>query len=176
MDIAKRYIYKGILFIFLGACLFHFIYDLSGKNVAAALIAPINESVWEHMRLTVMPTILWYLPWYYIIGASHGIDQRKWFSAMVCTLVISIALQPAIFYFYTSALGFENVVLDISITFCSILIGQLLALHILKRGKGLPKSVSIAVILLITVVFAVTAFFTPKLPIFQDPVTGRFGL
>ena len=38
--------------------LFHFAYDFFGKNAIAALIFPINESVWEHLKLLFFPMLL----------------------------------------------------------------------------------------------------------------------
>jgi hypothetical protein len=57
-DFVKKYVYLGILFISLLGSLIHFLYDLSGKSLLVGLIAPINESVWEHLKLPLVPTLL----------------------------------------------------------------------------------------------------------------------
>ena len=43
-----------ILTILLGS-VFHFLYDFSEQNPFTALFTPINESVWEHLKLLFFP-------------------------------------------------------------------------------------------------------------------------
>ena len=54
----KKNIFYGILFISLLGCILHSVYDLSGKLIIIGLIAPINESIWEHLKLAFFPTII----------------------------------------------------------------------------------------------------------------------
>lgn len=41
--------------IMLAGTLFHFVYDWSGHNAFVALFSPVNESVWEHLKLFFIP-------------------------------------------------------------------------------------------------------------------------
>ena len=41
--------------------LLHFVYDWSGKNRIVAAFAATNESTWEHMKLLVIPWVVWSL-------------------------------------------------------------------------------------------------------------------
>ncbi len=47
---------------FIAACilgvLFHFVYDWTGKNPAAAAFFPVNESTWEHLKLVFFPILI----------------------------------------------------------------------------------------------------------------------
>lgn len=52
---AKKWILTGIPILFLTGSLLHFAYELSGKNILIALIAPVNESVWEHSKMVLWP-------------------------------------------------------------------------------------------------------------------------
>ena len=36
----------------------HFIYEWSGENVVAGLLFATNESVWEHIKLALLPMLL----------------------------------------------------------------------------------------------------------------------
>ncbi len=47
-----------ILFVIVLGTLMHFMYNWSGKHPFAGLIAPVNESVWEHMKLLFFPMLL----------------------------------------------------------------------------------------------------------------------
>lgn len=57
----KHYLAAGFLFTSVLGTLSHFFYDWSGRNPLAALISPVNESIWEHMKLLFFPSLLWSL-------------------------------------------------------------------------------------------------------------------
>lgn len=57
-DSVKKNIFWGILFINLFGILLHFLYDFSGKVLIVGIFAPINESIWEHLKLGFYPIIL----------------------------------------------------------------------------------------------------------------------
>ena len=61
MDRAKLYFIGGLLFTAVLGILSHFFYDWSGRTPLAALISPVNESIWEHMKLLFFPALLWSL-------------------------------------------------------------------------------------------------------------------
>ena len=41
----------GFLFTSIFGTFLHFLFDLSGQSVIAALFSAVNESIWEHMKL-----------------------------------------------------------------------------------------------------------------------------
>lgn len=62
----------------------HFLYDWSGKNPVIALFTPVNESVWEHMKLLFFPFLLLSLIEYII----RRPDRARFFgSRLFCCLV-----------------------------------------------------------------------------------------
>ena len=46
----------GALFTLILGTVGHFFYEWSGENKIAGIFFPVNESVWEHMKLTLLPT------------------------------------------------------------------------------------------------------------------------
>lgn len=61
MKHTKRDIIIGILFVLVTGTLSHFLYDWSGRLPVVGLFAPVNESVWEHMKLLFFPMLLYAL-------------------------------------------------------------------------------------------------------------------
>lgn len=57
----KHYTIIGIIFATIMGTLAHFLYDWSGKNRVVGLFTPVNESVWEHMKLLFFPMLLYTL-------------------------------------------------------------------------------------------------------------------
>ena len=61
---AERQILVGVPVLFLAGTLLHFLYGLSGEFFLVGLLAPVNESVWEHLKLALWPTTLWWTAGY----------------------------------------------------------------------------------------------------------------
>lgn len=172
----QKWIIKGIICLFLIGSLMHFLYDLSGENVVVGLIAAVNESVWEHTKMVLLPVICWWSFYYIIKGKEHNIDKNKWFTSALIALVTAIITIPMLFYFYTEAFGVEILAVDIFILFLAVLFGQLLAFHFYKYSKGINLYISICIFLLLIIVYAIFTFNPPHLPLFIDGMSGQYGI
>jgi len=171
----QRWIMLGIIGIFLIATLMHFVYDFFGNSFIVGLIAPVNESIFEHIKLIILPTILWWSIYYFV--NNEYIDKNNWFLGMLLSLIVMILLIPMLYYFYTGAFGVESLFVAILLLFISILIAQLIGRHIYNYSEGnISSKASIFISILILIIFAVLTVATPKLPIFKDSVTGTYGI
>lgn len=63
----KLDIYYSICIMIAGTLL-HFAYEWSGRNAFVALFSPVDESVWEHLKLFFVPAFFFSLFMYYVIG------------------------------------------------------------------------------------------------------------
>jgi hypothetical protein len=107
----KHLISKGLVVAFLLTTLagtgLHFLYDLLPCPLTA-LFAPVNESIWEHLKLVYWP----YLAAMGIVTRRAGRGSR---GSWLCTLlVLSVALL-AVGYVYHISLGGDSVVFDIGL-------------------------------------------------------------
>lgn len=52
-----------LAFIIIGTAgtLWHFVYEWSGENPIIGAIAPVNESVWEHLKLLFFPSLFYFI-------------------------------------------------------------------------------------------------------------------
>lgn len=171
----EKWILTGIPVLFLAGSLLHFLYDLSGENLLAGLFSPVNESIWEHTKLVVLPVILWWTLYYFFRKDAKIIEKDRWFEGALGALVTAVLSIPALFYLYTGALGRDSLWADILILLLSLAFGQLLGLHLYRYGKGMHAETVLVIFAGILVLFAVFTFLPPKLPLFQDPVSGGYG-
>ncbi|NMB92292.1 MAG: hypothetical protein GYA31_01555, partial [Parcubacteria group bacterium] len=51
----------GIIFITILGSLLHFTFEWSNKNLLVGTFSAVNESTWEHLKLAVIPAIIWML-------------------------------------------------------------------------------------------------------------------
>ena len=61
----------GFLWTAAAGTLLHFAYEWSGGSAAAAVFAAVNESVWEHMKLLVMPAFLFTAVQVWVMGEIY---------------------------------------------------------------------------------------------------------
>jgi len=175
---ASRWILWGIPVIIAAAGIMHFVYEWSGKLVPAGVFAPVNESVWEHLKMTFWPALIWCITGYVNISKKERLSPSQWFFSCTTAQLIYPLVIVSFYYAYTGALGIESLFLDILSLFLGVIFGQLLALHIYNYAKTnrLHLYFSILVLILLAAAFTVFTFAPPRIPIFRDPLTGSYGI
>lgn len=174
----KKYTIYGTIPICLIATLNHFLYKLSGNNTIVAIFTPINECVWEHLKLAFYPTILWWILGYFLYNKKTNIHINKWISSMIISLFISPVIILAFYYTYTGALGIESVVLDIFSLVLGVFIGQIVAINYYQKHKYSPKIfiLLLSICIIYTATLTYFTFYPPNFPIFIDSTTGIRGI
>ena len=163
----------GSLAIMSLAALWHFVYAWT-PNVVAAVIFPVNESVWEHMKLFLIPSMVFFTIEFIAIGYRF----RNYIFAQGISLLVMPLSTLAIFYFYRNLANIEeNLIIDIVITFISICLGLYIGykLTVMKRKIG-TSVVTLFIALILAVVYGVLTFLPPKVPMFLDTNTGGYGI
>jgi hypothetical protein len=163
----------GALAVMVAGVLLHFAYDWSGRNRVVAAIAPANESVWEHLKLVLVPVLALGLA-----EAVWGVDARRLWWAKLVELVTASVFIVAFFYTYTSALGIDsNVAVDILSYLVAIAGGRWLSYRILvsERSRAPTLAVSVTALVVLVVGFGALTFSPPHIPLFEDARTGTYG-
>ena len=108
---SKTSISKNLLIAFAvttlaGTCL-HFLYDFL-PNPATALFSPVNESIWEHLKLIYWPYLIAML----IVTRKAGRGSRGGW--LLTLLLISVAMLAAGYVFHIS-LGGHSLAFDVGL-------------------------------------------------------------
>ena len=164
----EKWLVIAIPIIFIVGSLLHFVYDWTGQIKLIGLFVPINESVWEHLKLLLLPIILWWLIFYALKGKKLKIDKDKWFTGCLVALISSMLFMIAFFYSYTGAFGKDILAIDILDMFLSVTFGQILGLYIYRHLKRIKWWISLVAIVLIVILFAIFTIYPPELPIFLE--------
>ena len=170
----EKWILLGIPVLFLLGSGMHFLFQLSGNHPVIGLLAPVNESVWEHEKLMVWPVFLWWVVYGFLF--QETLDLGKWMKSGLLALFAAVAVMPLLYYFYTEAFGTELLWADILILLIALAVGQLLGLHSYRRGKSIPAGYTLTAMVLLVFLFMFFTFFPPALPLFQDGTTGGYGI
>lgn len=165
----------GTAAIFATGSLLHFAYAWSGQSWPVALLAAVNESTWEHLKLAFWPGLAWAVAYWTLRKPSPAL---AFWAAQSCGLFIVAALIVVLFYGYTAAIGRNLLVLDIGIFFIAILSGQLAAAALLAMTRRFTVLCWLG-LLLLAIQIAAYATFTVLPPphwLFEDPRNGQFGM
>ena len=171
----NRYLWS-IPILFLVGSFFHFLYALTAYSPIVGAVAAVNESVWEHQKMVVLPVISWWIIAFLARGLHNQIIAQKWFTGLLVSLLVSILAIPSSFYFYSDAFGAHLLIVDVFILLLAVTLGQCLGIHFYRHAKGIPVYASITIILLILLMFVIFTFYTPVLPWFRDSLTGQYGM
>lgn len=156
----------GFLFIGTVGTLLHFVYQWSGENSVAGLIAPVNESTWEHMKLLYFPALIYFLTEYIFLYKDYPHLLR----ADLAAVLTGTLLIPVIFYTYTGIIGSHNLTLDI-LTF---LISAAVALYtrcrcLLKLSRRKYTFFYFICVLILGVCFLIFTYYPPAIGLFVSP-------
>ena len=163
-----------MLFISLLGGLLHFTFEWSGYQPIVGVFSAVNESVWEHLKLGFWPALLYAIIEYRQIKK----ETNNFFLAKTVVAYAIIVIIPVIFYSYTSITGESIFIIDISSFFVTVVIAQLLSYRLLihKQLSDKLEKLALGALLILGVAFIVFTFYPPHLPIFQDPISGDYGI
>ena len=165
--------FVGFIGVSLGGTLLHFLYDWSGESVLMAPFSGVNESTWEHMKLLFFPLFLFAL-----IQRHFFKECEEFWCIKLVGTVAGLVTIPMLFYTYNGMFGRSPDWINISIFFVAVAVSFWLEAQLLKKDCIDCKRpyLAFAVICLIGVLFVIFTFAPPQLPLFQDPLTGTYGI
>ena len=160
--------------IFLLCFLFHFIYDWIPCSLTA-IFFPVNESIWEHMKL-LFSAIVFYGIIDYIILQKFNVKYNNFFTSLFTSALTIIPIYLIMFLPIYYKIG-ENMFIIFTIMFISIILSQVISYYILK-SKDCDKLNIISLILIIIsyIVFAYLTYYPPKTELFFDTQEEKYGL
>ena len=164
----------GTVFIILLGSMSHFTFELSGFNPVVGAFSAVNESIWEHLKLGFWPLILFTaIEYWKIKDKTNNFFLAKAIAA--CTIILVI---PVIFYTYTSITCEAILAIDIGSFIVAVIVGQFLSYRMLnfKPQSKTVELISMVVLVVLAVLFIVFTFYPPHISLFQDGVTGEYGI
>ncbi len=162
----------GFIFTCIAGVLLHFLFDWSGGSILVAPFSAVNESIWEHMKLLFFPMFAFTL-----LENHHITEYQNFFCVKLIGILIGTALIPVLYYTLNGMFGRLSDWVNIAIFFICAFISYYIENRLFANNTVSCNSPQTAIWILITVaiIFGVTTFFTPKIPLFKDPVTDTYG-
>lgn len=152
----------------------HDMYRLSGNSLWCAAFFPVNESIWEHLKLGNIAVICWAVVEYFL----RAVRSKKFFGLKFAGLIALNLSIVLIFYGYSIPLGRNIVIVDI----LSYVIAAAVCQIIIFKGSQiqfswcLSERISMGLFVIYLLMFAYFTFDPPTLGIFMEHHSGSYGI
>lgn len=171
----KKNSFINAILIFIISFPIHFLYELI-PYFLTSIIAPVNESIFEHMKL-IATSIFFARMIIYFIRKKQGLSSDNYifksFLNVICTIVIFLIFYLPTYYLFIG----ENMAITLILYFISLLISE--AIFQVIWDVKLKHNYNLLGILLIVGLYILTTFLTynpPRVDFFFDPQNKNYGI
>jgi len=161
------------LFVIGFGSVIHFIYGWTNHSSIIGLFAPVNESVWEHLKLGFWSLMIFSVPECFFIGKK----VKNFFIAKFSGVIALEIIIVVVFYTYTAILRKHSLIIDIGSYVAGAILCQIVATQIFMKTKQSKRGNAFAIfgIILIAFILMLFTYITPRISIFKDNNTGEYG-
>lgn len=161
----------GFFFTAIAGTLLHFAY---GTAPLPAFLIPVNESIWEHLKLLYWPTVF-YTAWT-MLGSGRD-THLLW--ARCCGLITGLLATVILYYTYTGVIGRGFLSVDIALFYLSTAMTYALSYALYTRfpaPEGWELRLFGGLVLLTALAMIAWTAEPPRIQLFRDPATGNYGI
>ena len=170
----KKMIFINTIITFLLCFLSHFMYEWL-PNPLFSIIFPVNESIWEHMKM-LFTTILISSIIEYFIMKKFDLEFNNFTLTSFVKAISSIPIYLLIYIPLYKLFG-ENMFISISVMLLVILIVQIIGNFLLKYPEiPLQKIIGISFIIIIYIIMGILTYKPPKQELFYDIEAKKYGI
>lgn len=163
----------NVVFLFLLSFLWHFVYDWFPNNIFA-LFFPVNESIWEHMKIIyyclLMGSIL-----EFVLCKKNNIKINNFYIEAMVKSILGVIFYLIIFVPFYLWLG-ESVLISISLMLITYIFMEYIGYKILTGEEMNINILPVIIIVLGCVMFVILTFYPLHNFLFFDEVKFGYGI
>lgn len=161
--IKKPLLWAFVLSSLVGTAM-HFAYDVLPIPLVG-LLAPVSESVWEHLKLLYWPFLV-----ASAVVARRKTDPLRWWSGVLAALLLQPLVLTGVYYLLKNGFCVESLWVDIALYYAVMALGFFTAHRLERTCRAMPF---VGLLIVLAAVYGVSLMaFTlaaPSLPIFTAP-------
>lgn len=173
MNKTKKLKILEIILAFLLTFPLHFLYDKAPCFITS-IIAPVNESIWEHMKI-LFGSILISGVIQKIIVKTKKLNINNVcisnFTAAISSIPIFLIMYLPVYF----AIG-ENLPVAIIIMFIVIVIAEIISYLIMKKEDLKLENMAIIFTIIVYTIFGLLTYFPPSNELLMDPINLTYGI
>ena len=163
----------GIVLAFLLCFPLHFVYD-KFPSFITSIFAPINESIWEHMKILFGSIIISGVI-QKIVVLKKKLDFNNICFSNFIGAISSIPIFLIVFLPIYIIIG-ENFPVIIFIMFITIVLAEIIAYKIMNKDNLGFENITIILVIIVYVIFTILSYYPIKSGIFIDPISKTCGI
>ena len=164
----------GVFIIFALSFISHFMYEWF-PNTLFSILFPVNESIWEHMKLIVTPVLIFSLI-EYITYKKKDISYNNFIlsysiSMLLCIIIYLMIYLPIDYMFGHSA------IVAISLLFIIFIILEIISYYIMNyREIKYSNVIGICMIIFMYIIFGYLTYNPIEIDLFYDKSKNIYGI
>ena len=163
-----------VIIIFILSFITHFIYTYF-PNFITSIFFPVNESIWEHMKIIFTSTLIsTFIE--YIIYKKKGINTNNLLISIPTISILGIFFYLIIYSFINTFIS-HNFIITIFLLLFTYIMMEILSYKILNMKEiKYQKTIGIILIILSYILFIYLTYYPPKTSLFIDTQTNTYGI
>ena len=164
----------GVFVIFGLSFLSHFVYKWLPNDVFSILF-PVNESIWEHMKLIVTPVLIFSI-FEYMVYRKKNIKFNNFLLSYSISMVLGIIIYLMIYLPINYIFG-HNAIVAIILLFIIFIIIEIIS-HYIMNYKEIKYSniIAIGIIILLYIIFGYLTYDPIEIDLFYDNQKKIYGI
>ena len=164
----------GVMISFILSIILHFIYNIM-PNTFISIIAPVNESIWEHMKLIVSSSLIFSVI-EYIIYKTNNIPFNNFSLSYSISTLLGVIIYLFIYIPLNDILG-HKIYIAIILLFLIFILIQIISYYIMNKKK-IKYSLILSILLIVITyfIFYYLTYYPPKINLFYDYLNKQYGI
>ena len=164
----------GVFVIFLLSFASHFIYKWI-PNALFSILFPVNESIWEHMKLLVTPVLIFSLI-EYIIYNKKDISYNNFILSYSISMLIGI-ISYLIIYLPIHYIFGHSSIFAIILLFFIFMIIEIISYYIMRyRNIRYGNIIGLGIIIVMYIIFGYLTYYPIEIDLFYDDSKNVYGI
>lgn len=174
MNNFKQLRLAGIVAIIILGFLLHYSYSWTSSLKIIGVFVPVNESVWEHLKLGYWSLVLFSIFEYLSIKGN----ANNYYVAKIIGILSLETTILIIFYSCTFITGKHILLIDILSYVLGVILCQYLT-YAFFRFEPFPmfiNRISLTLFISLGLLFGITTYYPPHIELFKDFNSGTYGI
>ena len=168
-----KFYFINTIIIFFICLISHFIYELI-PNLFTSIFFPVNESIWEHLKLFYTPYMIDILILYIFFQKTNIVYHNFLLSGIVSSIfacILYLIIYLPIYFMFK-----DSIIFDIVLLFIIIFISQSILLYILKKDEIKYNNFALIIIISIYITFGYLTYNPIHNFLFLDKLKNMYGI
>lgn len=152
----------------------HFIYEIF-PNFITSILFPVNESIWEHMKLIATPILITSI-FEYLYYKRKNIPNNNFLLSKGISIILGIIFYLIIYLPIDKLIG-HNIFIAILFLFITFILIEYISYHIINLNSlKYNKITSIFLLINIYLIFYYFTYYPKEINIFYDHTKNIYGI